>query len=297
MKRADDIRRVFQKAGLGLGPDADEQVFADMLQARRQITQNPITVFDRGRIIMRSPFTKIAVAAAVVVAGVVGVSLWQGTGSSLALAEVLERMEQVQTFRLKMSSIFQMGEAPAKPVAEATMLVSRTLGEKVVMQVTHPLTGQSMLQEMYLLPQARTVVTLMPNEKKYSKADVDEAAMERWRAENDPRYLVELVTKCEHTRLGQSIVDGVEVEGFRTTDPNSWGGAAITGAEIKIWVDVETRLPVRIEMGKGEPATGRLDVAAYDFEWNVPAEPAEFAPVIPADYTPGRPLMQVGLRK
>jgi hypothetical protein len=58
-------------------------------------------------------------------------------------------------------------------------------------------------------------------------------------------------------------------------------------------VSVETRLPVRIEMGKGEPGTGRLDVAGYDFEWNVPAEPAEFVAVIPDDYTPGRPLMQV----
>jgi hypothetical protein len=297
MKRAEDIRQVFQKAGLSLDPEADERVFGDMLQARPPVPQNPTTVFDRGRTIMRSPLTKAAVAAAVVVASVIGVSLWMQTGSGLALADVLTQMEQVQTFRLKMSSAFQTEDTPAKPVAEATMLVSRTLGEKVVMEVTHPLTGQSMLQEMYLLPQERTIVTLMPNEKKYSKIEVDEAAMKRWQAENDPRYLVELVTKCEHTRLGRSVIEGVEVEGFQTTDPNCWGGAAITGAEIKIWVDVETRLPVRIEMGKGEPGKGRLDVAAYDFEWNVPAEAAEFTPVIPADYTPGWPLMQIGLKK
>ena len=95
------------------------------------------------------------------------------------------------------------------------------------------------------------------------------------RSENDPRYLVERVTKCEHTRLGRSVVDGIEVEGFQTTDPNSWGGMPVTGAEIRIWAAVETRLPVRIEMGKGEPGKGRLQVVAHDFEWNVPAEASD----------------------
>lgn len=32
-------------------------------------------------------------------------------------------------------------------------------------------------------------------------------------------------------------------------------------------------------------------------EWNVPAEAAQFTPVIPDDYTPGRPLMQFGRKK
>ena len=68
----------------------------------------------------------------------------------------------------------------------------------------------------------------------------------------------------------------------------------MAGAEVRIWADVETRLPVRIEMGRDEPGKGHLQVTAYDFEWDVPAQAAEFAPVIPDDYTPGRPLMQLG---
>ncbi len=250
-----------------------------------------------GSMIMKSPLTRLAVAAAVLIACGIGLSLWRTTASGIALAEVLARMEEVQTYRLKVSTAWQIEGAESKPTAEATMLVSRTLGQKVTMQVRHPITGQSMLEEVYGLPHERTVITLMPNEKQYSKIEVDEATLEQWQRENDPRYLVEQVTKCKHTRLGRSVVDGVEVEGFQTTDPNSWGGRSVTGGEIKIWADVETRLPVRIEMGKGEPGKGRLQVVAHGFEWNVPAEAAEFTPVIPDDYTPGRPLMQLGLKK
>ncbi len=297
MKNAEDIKRVFRKAGLGLDPDADERMFRDVLQARRQITQNPKSVFDRGRIIMKSPFTKVAVATAIVVAGLVGVSLWNQTGSGLALADVLARLEQVRTYRLKISSTFQFEGGESKPVAQATMLVSRDLGQKTVMQVTHPITGQGILEEIYLPAGQRTIVTLMPNEKQYSKVEVDEATIEQWQSENDPRYLVERVTKCRHTRLGRSVIDGIEVEGFQTTDPNSWGGMPVAGAEIKIWADVETRLPVRIEMGKDAPGQGHLQVVAHDFEWNVPLDAAQFTPVIPDGYTPGRPMMQLGPKK
>jgi hypothetical protein len=38
-------------------------------------------------------------------------------------------------------------------------------------------------------------------------------------------------------------------------------------------------------------------VVAHDFERDVPAEAGEFTPVIPEDYTPGRPLMQLGRKK
>jgi hypothetical protein len=40
-----------------------------------------------------------------------------------------------------------------------------------------------------------------------------------------------------------------------------------------------------------------VQVAAHDFEWDVPVAAAEFTPVIPDDYTPGQPLMQIVPKK
>jgi hypothetical protein len=295
MKPADDIKRLFRNAGLGIHPDADEQVFDDVRQAQRQTIKDSPALPDRTwRSIMKSPITKLAVAAALVVACLIGVSLWRQTGSGIALAEVLARMEQVQAYRLRMSTIFRAEGAEDKPMAEATMLVSQTLGQKVIIQLDNPLTGQSMLQEIYIQPLQRSVTTLMPNEKKYSKVELDEASVERWQKESNPCRIVEQVVQCEHTRLGRSVVDGIEVEGFQTTDPNCLGETSTTGADIRIWADVETRLPVRIEIDKGEPGKGHMQVVAHSFAWDLPVAAAEFEPVIPDDYTPGRPMLQLG---
>ena len=290
MKRAEDIKRVFKRAGLGLDPDADERMFQDVLQARRQTTPNPITVFDRWRTIMRSPLTR-AVAAAVVVAGVIGVSLWQGTGSSLALADVVARMEQVQVFRFKLSMTWQREGGEDKPLAEGTTLVSQTSGERSTLRMNHPFTGQAMSQETFMLPAQRTMTMLMPDQKKYAVVKLDDATIEAWQAQNDPKWIVEQVLKCEHTSLGRSIVDGVEVEGFQTTDASLTGGGPLAGAEIRLWADIRTKLPVRLEMDQNLPGMGHVRAIAHDFEWDVPVDAAQFAPVIPDDYTPGPPLM------
>ncbi len=295
MKPADEIKRLFKRAELSIQPNTDERVFDDVRRAQRQTLEGSPALPDMTwRSIMKSPIVKFAVAAAVIVACLIGISLWRQTGSGMALAEVLARMEQVQAYRLHMSTTFRAEGAEEKPMAEATMLVSQAIGQKVTIELDNPLTGQSMLQEIYILPRQRTITTLMPNEKQYSKVELDEAGIERWQRESDPYRIVEQVVQCEHTSLGRSVVDGVEVEGFQTSDPSCLGETSTTGATIKIWADVEARLPVRIEIDKGEPAKGHMHVVVHGFEWNVPVDAAEFEPIIPDDYTPGRPMMQIG---
>jgi hypothetical protein len=157
----------------------------------------------------------------------------------------------------------------------------------------NPFTGQHMSQETFVLLAQRTMTMLMPDEKKYAIVELDDAALAAWQAQNDPRRIVELVLKCEHTSLGRSVVDGVEVEGFQTTGASLLGEGPLAGAEVKIWADVHTKLPVRLEIDKSESGKGHVQVAAHDFEWDVPVAAAEFTPVIPDDYTPGQPLMQI----
>ncbi|UCG59792.1 MAG: hypothetical protein JSU70_09780, partial [Phycisphaerales bacterium] len=81
-----------------------------------------------------------------------------------------------------------------------------------------------------------------------------------------------------------STIDGIEVEGFQTTDPTYMGGA-LGQVDIKMWVDVKTQLPVQSEMDMGIGDTMHMHGVMYDFEWDVPVAAAEFEPVIPDDYT------------
>jgi len=52
---------------------------------------------------MKSPFAKLAAAAAVVIVCATGLSLWKTTGAGIALADVLARVEQIKALRYNLT--------------------------------------------------------------------------------------------------------------------------------------------------------------------------------------------------
>jgi outer membrane lipoprotein-sorting protein len=238
---------------------------------------------------MKNPITRIAAAAVIFITCLAGLFLLRSTGSGLALADVVERIEQVKACRCRMDATLKMQDMDEKPISQATLLTSDAFGSRMTIEVNHPLTGQSMVQEIYVLLHQNTITTLMPNEKKYSELEFDEAASDGWREQNDPRILIKRILEFENTSLGRSTIDGIEVEGFSTTDPSGPLGEA----EVKIWIDVETKFPVRMEVRKTGGNDKSMCITFYDFEWDVPVDAMEFEPIIPDDYTPGQPMMQI----
>jgi len=295
MKRADDIERVFQRAGLGIDPDADERMFADMIQARRQTTQNPMTVFDRGRTIMRSPLTKVAVAAVVMIACLIGLSLWRTTGSGIALADVLARMEEVKAFRSQWSRKVTGADPNKKPYSSetrGTYLISQEYGGKGKIEELDPNGGEStLLFECYKFPDRKTAIVILHKQKKYCRFELgDEFAEGLWK-NSDPRTLTKRILEYKYKSLGRETMDGIEVEGFRTTDPNWYGNSKNrVEVDIKMWVDVKTRLPVRYDFTyasfdqMGDKIIEHEHFVMHDFQWDVPVAAAEFKPIIPDDY-------------
>ena len=96
--------------------------------------------------------------------------------------------------------------------------------------------------------------------------------------------MVELILRCKYRSLGRSVVDGVEVEGFETTDPNYLSGM-FGQADVKMWVDVKTQLPVRSEQDV-QTDQMQMHMVSHSFQWDVTVSEADFEPVIPEDYTP-----------
>jgi hypothetical protein len=298
MKRADDIERVFRKAELGIDPDADERVFEDMLQARRQTTQNPRTVFDRWRTIMRSPLTKVAIAAVVMIACLIGLSLWRTTGSGIALADVVARMEKVKAFRCRWSDKMTGDGLNKKPYSSedrGTFLISQEYGWKTIFEEPDPNGGKSTFEELYRLSDKKTLIRILHKQKKYSREELDARwAEELWKSANDPRTVTKRILECKHESLGRSTIDGIEVEGFQSNDPNCLdnGKAKVKVAvDVKMWADVKTRLPVRYEFTTayydqmGDRIIDQDHFVMHDFQWDVPVDAAECVPVIPDDYT------------
>jgi outer membrane lipoprotein-sorting protein len=294
MKPADDIRKLFKRAELSIRPDADEQVFQDVLQAQRKINQNSTLTWSRWRMTMKSPITKLAAAAVIAVAGIAGIVMWTNTGSGIALANVLAQVQQITAYMYQMT-ITISGKAPTglpmNQNVEGSVLIAQNHGMKMTMDMPDPNGGKTQHTETYMLPQEKAMITLVPATKQYIRMDLDDTLLEKTRQQNyDPGAMLKQILDCKYESLGRSTVEGVEVEGFQTTDPNYLGGA-MGQVDVKIWVDVKTQLPVRSEMDM-QMGDMQIHGLVYNFQWNYPVAADTFKPVIPADYTtlPGGPM-------
>ena len=299
MEPADKIKELINKSDAKTAAEVDNRILAGASEHLDKLKRNKLAPNQPNiwRIIMKSPITKLATAAVVIIACVIGLSLWRTTGSGIALADVLARIEQVKAFRYKWILKIYGHEAPDKPInyeAYATTLTSQEYGSKTNYEERDPNGGVSTFVEIYFLPQKKTMIRIMPKQKKYEREELDDAAVEQMQKVNnsDPRAMVKKILKCKYESLGRSTINGIEVEGFRTTDPNYGGGGGFKNlqGDHKIWVDVKTRLPVRCEdltsadFDRMGDRMGQQFVM-YDFQWDVPVDAAEFEPVIPDDYT------------
>ena len=255
--------------------------------------------------IMKSRITKLAAAAVIMIACVIGLSLWRTTGSGIALADVLARIEKVKAYRFKSSSqswsTKVTGEEPNKPYSSetrSTRLISQEYGSKNKHEELDPNGGWSTSTEAYTFPHKKTIIAIKPKEKKYWRIEVDDVQMEDlWQEINDPRTFLKKIVACKHESLGRSTIDGIEVEGFQTTDPNWLFNYHINSknkieVDVKMWADVKTRLPVRYDFTyahfdqMGDKIIKREHYVMHDFQWDVSVvDAAEFKPVIPDDYT------------
>ena len=295
MKPTDNLEEAIKKdLNCAAGAELHDRMLDDVLNAQEKSRKEHSAVPrpNLRRQIMRSPLTKLAVAAAVIIAGLIGLSLWRTTGSGIALADVLARIEQVKAYRYQWFNGTR--EEPNKPynfVRRATTLSSQEYGSKTTMEELDPNGGWSTFSEGYRPRDNKTAIRILPKQKKYTRIEYDDVTAERmWEvASNDPRTFLKRILACKYESMGRATIDGIEVEGFQTTDPNFFylyvGDRQINVSQIdvKVWVAAKTRLPVRYDyMGDKRKST---HFVMHEFQWDVAVDAAEFKPVIPDDYT------------
>jgi len=240
------------------------------------------------RLIMKSSLVKIVASAALVAVALGAWSLWSGTQSGVALADVLAKVQQIRAVMYRMDSHTKVtiaGMGATEINMEMTWLISDDYGMRLGTRSTDPTTGQVMEQQMYLQPEQKVMIMLDPAKKQYARMPLGEEAFKEKRKEtNDPRMMIQQLLGCEYTDLGMTVLDGVEVQGFQSTDPAFIGGTG--DVDIKVWVDVKTQFPFRVDMALKMSDEVETQSTIRDFQWDVPVSAAEFTPVIPPDYTP-----------
>jgi hypothetical protein len=295
MKSSDDIKQYFQRSTLSTNPQKHEEIFKEIVCAQGRLGKTePVSYRPNiGRIIMKNPIVKLAIAAVIIIACTTGYFMWTGTGSGIALADVLTRIEQVSAYMYKM----HWTETKLQTASEvtSTVLVSQDNGIKMIQTRVDPNSGESRDDEIYLLPRENTLLIVLHQEKKLYRIKWEDAEEDYYKEKyNDPHTVIKEILNCSHTSLGQSVIDGKTVEGFQTTDLAYKGGFfgrsdLMAGAEaekvdVKLWVNVETFLPIRFEEDIITKGGMHIHEVSYDFHWNVVVNDDDFEPNITEDY-------------
>ena len=291
MRPADNIHQLVNKLRRNASADLDKRVRDDITSA--------LAAYDRTesarlrpktwRIIMRSRTIKLAAAAVIIIAALLVIHVIDG--SSVTLAGVLAKVEQTRAYtykiNMKVTGSTMQKISPWGKDMTGTVTVSKEFGMKWEMEMTDPNTGLKQTQENYIIPDEKLFVMLMHEQKRFTRTELTDDLLERMKKQhNDPRELIRQMLGLKYTELGKSEIDGVEVEGFETTDPRASGGT--TGdVKVTLWVDSATWLPYLVEMDMSIDEQGRIQSTYYDYQWDVPVEKSDFVPVIPDDYEAG----------
>jgi outer membrane lipoprotein-sorting protein len=293
MKPADKIKELINKSYVRTTPETDDRILDGALEHLEKLKQKKSAVNQPNiwRIIMKNPLTKVAIASVLAIACLTGLFLWKSTGSGIALADVLTRIEQVTAYMYQMRSTVTKQQTSTDLIS--TVLISQENGLKITTKRIDTNNNEINSGDTYILPKLNSVIFVVHEEKMYVRLKFDDTKLAYYKEEyNDPRIIIKQILSCDHTSLGQSVIDGITVEGFLTTDSAYDGGfmgyADFEGrpekVDVKLWVDVNTFLPVRLEedivMKKGT----RMHEVSYDFRWNVVVSADDFKPVIPEGY-------------
>jgi outer membrane lipoprotein-sorting protein len=280
MKSVRDIDKRVRQLHRPASDDLNVRVHADIDQALAD--EQTTTTSTKGRIIMASPITKLAVAAAVVFAGLLGLNIFNSPhAGGVAWAGIPDRVKAIDTFmfRLTISARGKDGKSVSdEHTGQFTFYLSEQYGFRM------DIGGAGQVVSWYVPPEADTITMVIPGARKWSQSPLPPEQRGKMPEQyRDPAEYIQRFMARPYKELGRSVIDGIEVEGIEVQDPPTDGGTLENGVG-RMWVDVRTELPVRIEL------EGTADERAVswlmEFKWSEAVAAAVFEPNIPSDYTP-----------
>jgi hypothetical protein len=255
-----------------------------MLKSQATRPTQPLSPLEIGRIIMKSPITKLAAAAVIIIAVLAGIYFITGKTPSVtccAWAQLADKVAQIDT------CIYH---------EHSSATGSTVRGGKLKNGAVHYISSQygyradgyadgKINYTRFLLPEEKLMIDINPAEKQCWRHMLKDREVVEFRMNNkDPRYLLCKFIQSSYTELGNSVINGINVKGIEINHPEAY--SMYDNFKVRVWVDIKTELPVRFET-EIEYLTGRRPSRFTwdDFKWGVRLDPEVFKPNIPADYT------------
>jgi len=296
MKPEDDVRQYYQRIAVKTDSAGDERVLEKVLAAQRttEATDSVSNRLSVGSLIMKSPTAKLAIAAAIILAVVLGLfEFIGGDGSSgVVWAEVAQKVQATSGLTLRITGTGPMGPNDGYSIKYFSPVGSRTDAYKNGQIIRSNCSNYKTMTTTYIQHAHKSYISTQYSEGIEGFLEKDED----W---TNPKYLVQKILSVEHRELGPKTIDGVLCEGLETSDP------AVLGAELlkmvdnielhlELWVDAQTQYPVRFDSSVTADAEGKhfeSDCVMDQFQWNIEVDPNLFTIEKPADYidiTPGK---------
>jgi outer membrane lipoprotein-sorting protein len=246
--------------------------FSSSLQEEKQPKQHILLEY-----IMRSSISKLTAAAVIIIAVFFGQKLFDNSG--VAWAEVLNNVQKVQSYINRMKMTVQRSEGSQD--VEMTFYRSTVYGIR-----RDAFYNDELISQLYIPAEGNQGVELVPSEKKYVNAVFTDEQIKEIAEKNDPRAIVKEFMCCnQYTKIGEKTIDGIEVEGIEV-DNEKFGASLFERGKGRLWVAVDTDLPVLIELeGTSAGGTVQISMTIDSFDWSPGLQAEDFQPNIPSDYT------------
>jgi Putative zinc-finger len=209
------------------------------------------------RTIMKSPITRIAAAAAVIIVAALGVHYIMAP--SVTWARVIEPILNAKTV------VFDLiiGREDAGMVSHEIVLGSR---------IRRTMSNMPNLTMIIDLDKAK-LLALDTEAKTAFYADIKGDLEERTRSYiKFVRQIIRQLQDGQVEQLGEQVIDGQKAVGFKGRGQNE---------EVTIWADAQTALPIRIEAQIGQ----KLSFIMKNFEFDVPLGESLVSMNVPDGYT------------
>ena len=279
MKTRGNIEELIKKWRVAPRAEMHERNLADLLEShtKNKETKSVVPQPNLWRIIMNNKLIKLAAVVVIIIAVFIGINQFDGSVdmTGVAWADVAETVSQIYTFTYHTT---QIGK-DERTNYESITYVS---GSKRRIDVYH---SGKVIMVNYVIPEEQTMIVIMPAGKKYQRMQLKKEDLDELNRKADPREFVQRFMLSSHKKLGRKTINGILTEGIEATDTTLVDGDPLRALSGKLWVDIETNLPVFLEAEVLFENGPQQTIIVDELQWNIELDDSEFVPNIPDDYT------------
>ncbi len=281
MRPSENIEKLIKNINIDTNAKIDEAVLGEVVEVFEKSKDKKTSATEQniGRIIMKSKITKIAAAAVIIVAVILVLTITGGREiASVSWAEVIEKVEQIPALSFDMTTEITYPENE-KLTIPSENYVAGDYGSKSILYMN----GEVFVVK-YKLPKKKVAYQIRTKDKTYFRFDLSDEQAAKEQDTDDPRTWLKMILSGDYTNLGHTKINDIDVEGIECSDPEIMGGG---NRIMRLWVDVETSLPVRIEVEAEQMEAGQKRPHKFvmeNFQWDVELDESVFEPNIPPDH-------------